>query len=127
MELDHVAVPSSDIARSVEWYRTHLGAKVLFQDDTWAFLALGNIKLALVSPHQHPPHVAVSVTRPQLEAAAAEAGIPIDRHRDGSEGIYIHDPFGNAVEMIHYPAGATYGSPGAAAGQATQQGRGPNQ
>ena len=107
MDLDHVAIPSTDIARSVEWYRARLGAGVIYQDDTWAFLSLGRTRLALVSPQQHPPHVAVKVTRQQLEEAAREAGIGIEEHRDGSQGIYLHDPFGNAVELIHYPAGGT--------------------
>jgi catechol 2,3-dioxygenase-like lactoylglutathione lyase family enzyme len=106
-EYDHTAVPSNDIALSVEWYRSRLGARILFQDSTWAFLDVGGQKLALVTPTQHPPHVAVRVSEVELEAAAREAGIPIDRHRDGTTGIYIHDPFGNAVELICYPAGGT--------------------
>src|SRR5580765_4462755 len=101
--LDHVAVPSNDIAQSVQWYVSQFGADVIFQDATWAFLKLGDTKLALVSPQQHPPHVAVRVSEAQLEAAARAAGLPVDVHRDGTRGIYIHDPFGNAVELIYYP------------------------
>ena len=40
-ELDHVAVEARDIAASVTWYVETLGASVLYQDDTWAFLKLG--------------------------------------------------------------------------------------
>ena len=105
--IDHVAVPSNDIPRSVEWYQSHFGAKVLYQDSTWAFLLIGDTKLALVSPQQHPPHVAVKVSEEELAAAAREAKVPVDRHRDGTSGIYIHDPFGNAVELICYPEGGT--------------------
>jgi len=107
MEFDHAAVPSNDIAASVEWYRANLGAEVLYQDKTWAFLNVGGTKVALVTPTQHPPHVAVRVTEEQLAEAAARAKLPIDTHRDGTRGIYIHDPFGNAVELIYYPAGGT--------------------
>jgi catechol 2,3-dioxygenase-like lactoylglutathione lyase family enzyme len=103
MQFDHVAIPSNDIARSVEWYRARFGAEVLFQDKTWAFLNLGGTKLALVTPTQHPPHVAVKVTEEELNDAATKAGIQIDHHRDGTKGIYIQDPFGNAVELICYP------------------------
>jgi catechol 2,3-dioxygenase-like lactoylglutathione lyase family enzyme len=110
MEFDHVAVPSSDIPRSVEWYRERLGAEVLYQDSTWAFLNVGGTKVALVTPTQHPPHLAVKVTEEQLDVAAKKAGIAIDLHRDGTKGIYISDPFGNAVELICYPAsGTVYG------------------
>ena len=107
MELDHVAVASQDIAASVRWYVETLGASVLYQDATWAFLKLGQGKLALVTPGQHPPHVAVRVDRAALERAAGEAGQPIDRHRDGTQGIYVSDPDGNPVELIYYPAAET--------------------
>lgn len=106
-EFDHAAVPSNDIAASVAWYRERLGAVVLYQDSTWAFLNVGGVKLALVTPSQHPPHVAVRVNERELAEAARVAGVTIDHHRDGTKGIYIADPFGNAVELICYPAGET--------------------
>jgi catechol 2,3-dioxygenase-like lactoylglutathione lyase family enzyme len=112
MNIDHIAIPSTDIAATVEWYVSRFGAGVLYQDSTWAFLQLPNVKLAIVSPNQHPPHVAFRVTPEELEQAARDAGKPIDRHRDGTTGIYLADPFGNAVELICYPPGETvYGSP----------------
>ena len=107
MDFDHVAVPSNDIAKSVNWYVDRFNAEILYQDKTWAFLRVGGTKLALVSPQQHPPHVAVSVTDGELAAASAATGIQVDHHRDGTKGIYIHDPFGNAVELICYPPGQT--------------------
>ncbi len=107
MELDHVAVPSRDIAVSVKWYVENLGASVLYQDSTWAFLRLGQGKLALVTPSQHPPHTAVRIGEEALAQAAATAGKPVDLHRDGTKGIYISDPDGNQVELICYPPGET--------------------
>src|SRR5689334_3079822 len=94
MKFDHVAVPSNDIAASVQWYVSHFGASVIYQDKTWAFLNVGGQKLALVTPSQHPPHVAIEVTEQQLAEASQASGIPIDHHRDGTTGIYMHDPFG---------------------------------
>ena len=107
MTFDHVAVPSNDSPASVEWYRSHFGAEILYQDKTWAFLSVGGQKLALVTPTQHPPHMAVKVTEEELNAASKSTGVAIDKHRDGTAGIYIHDPFGNAVELICYPQGKT--------------------
>ena len=107
MQMDHVAVPSADIAASVVWYVENFGAEVLYQDRTWAFLKLGQGKLALVTPTQHPPHVAVRVDEATLTAAAGAAGKPIDGHRDGTKGIYVSDPDGNQVELICYPPGQT--------------------
>ena len=106
-EMDHVAVPSDDIARDVAFYVENFGAEVLYQDATWAFLRLGQGKLALVTPSQHPPHVALRVTEEQLQDAANRAKKPIDSHRDGTRGIYIYDPQGNAVELICYPPNET--------------------
>jgi catechol 2,3-dioxygenase-like lactoylglutathione lyase family enzyme len=107
MTFDHVAVPSNDIAASVEWYKQHFAAEVLYQDKSWAFMKVGGVKVALVTPTQHPPHIAVKVDEEQLATAARLAGKPIDKHRDGTTGIYIADPFGNAVELICYPPGQT--------------------
>lgn len=107
LELDHVAIPSYDIKASVAWYVREFGAEVLYQDDTWAFLKMGRGKLALVTPSQHPPHTAVRVDEAFLSQAAQAVGKPIDRHRDGTMGIYIDDPDGNQVELICYPEGET--------------------
>lgn len=106
-EMDHVAVPSRDIPGTVKYYVETFGAQVLYADNTWAFLKIGQGKLALVTPEQHPPHVALRVDLPTLEAAAAGAGKPIDTHRDGTRGIYVDDPAGNVVELICYPPGGT--------------------
>jgi catechol 2,3-dioxygenase-like lactoylglutathione lyase family enzyme len=107
MRFDHVAIQSNDIAASVRWYVATFNAEILYQDDTWAFLKVGGQKLALVTPAQHPPHVAFSVTQEQLSDASRSTNIPIDRHRDGTTGIYLEDPSGNAVELICYPPGET--------------------
>ncbi len=102
-----MAVPARDIAASVAWYVREMGAEVLYQDATWAFLKLGQGKLALVTPSQHPPHTAVRVDEATLAQAAAQAGKAIDAHRDGTRGIYVGDPDGNQVELICYPADGT--------------------
>jgi catechol 2,3-dioxygenase-like lactoylglutathione lyase family enzyme len=106
-EMDHVAVQTNDISGSVRWYVETFGAQVLYQDATWAFLRLGQGKLALVTPTQHPPHVALRVSESTLQQIAAHFGKDIERHRDGTTGIYIDDPQGNAVELICYPPGET--------------------
>src|SRR5436190_24211173 len=106
-EMDHVAIPTRDIPGTVDYYVKEFGAQVLYADKTWAFLRIGQGKLALVTPTQHPPHVALRVDLPTLQAAAAKVGKPIDVHRDGTQGIYVNDPEGNVVELICYPAGET--------------------
>ena len=105
--LDHTALSSTDITASVAWYVEQFGAEVLYQDETWAFLKVGQGKLALVTPAQHPPHIALRVDKEALTQAAAATQKPIDCHRDGTQGIYVSDPDGNQVELICYPAGET--------------------
>src|ERR1051325_1228964 len=106
-EMDHVAIPTKDIPGTVKYYVEGFGAQVLYADDTWAFLRIGQGKLALVRPEQHPAHVALRVDLATLEKAAAKAGKPIDKHRDGTRGIYVEDPAGNVIELIYYPEGQT--------------------
>ena len=107
MRFDHVAVPAKDISASVEWYQAHFAATVLYQDKTWAFLQMGGTKIALITPGQHPPHFAVSVTEDALSDAAKLHNKNVDGHRDGTKGIYVYDPSGNAIELISYPPGET--------------------
>ena len=106
-ELDHVAIQTDDVPASVEYYVQNFAAEILYADATWAFLKVGQGKLALVTPSQHPAHIALRVDESTLNAEAARAGKPIDRHRDGATGIYVNDPNGNVIELICYPDGET--------------------
>jgi catechol 2,3-dioxygenase-like lactoylglutathione lyase family enzyme len=103
--LDHVAVQTPDIAGTAAFYVREFGAEVLYQDASWAFLRLGQGKIALVTPQQHPPHIAMRVSAEDLQQAAAKYGKIIDVHRDGTRGIYVQDPAGNTLELICYPSG----------------------
>ncbi len=91
--LDHVAVSVTDIAAAVDWYTSNFRCEVKYQDPTWAYLAFANIRLALVVPHQHPPHLAL------VSPDAAKFG-PLTIHRDGTQSVYVKDPSGNAVEIL---------------------------
>jgi len=116
-EMDHVAIATRDIPGTVQFYVDTFKATVLYADKTWAFLRIGQGKLALVSPEQHPPHIALRVDLPALQTAAANAGLPIDKHRDGTQGIYLKDPAGNVLELICYPPGGTAYDQKAAGGE----------
>ena len=91
--LDHVAVPVTDVAAAVEWYKRTFRCEVKYQDATWAFLEFGNIRLALVVPEQHPPHIAF--VSPEAEKYGA-----LKLHRDGTRSCYVKDPAGNSVEIL---------------------------
>jgi extradiol dioxygenase family protein len=82
-----------DIRQAVAWYTTKFNCTINYQDDTWALLDFANIQLALVTPGQHSAHIAF------VNPNAAKFG-PLQQHRDGTQSVYISDPFGNAVELI---------------------------
>ena len=90
--LDHVAVSVKDVSESVHWYTTHFKCRIVYQDQTWALLQFGNVRLAFVVPEQHPPHIAIlgdpnAFGQPKV-------------HRDGTSSVYIQDPNGTNVEII---------------------------
>ena len=107
MTIDHIAIPTTNIPATVDFYVKNFGAQILYQDPTWAFLKFANVKLALVTPTQHPAHIAFALPEESLEHSAKLHNKPLDHHRDGTKGIYIQDPAGNAVELISYPPGQT--------------------
>jgi catechol 2,3-dioxygenase-like lactoylglutathione lyase family enzyme len=91
--IHHVAISVQDIATAVRWYTQHFQCKVVYQDETWAMLEFANLKLALVIPSQHPPHLAF------LSPEAEKHG-ELKTHRDGTRSVYIADPAGNAIEVL---------------------------
>ncbi|MBK9169334.1 MAG: VOC family protein [Bryobacterales bacterium] len=91
--IDHIALPSADIAATVEWYKNNFQCSVVYQDPTWAMLEFGNIKLAFVTPGQHPAHIA-------FVRENAEAFGPLKTHRDGTRSTYAADPGGNTIEIM---------------------------
>jgi len=106
MTFDHIAISVDNVAEAVRFYQQQFPATgILYQDDTWALLKIGDLKMALVIPDQHPPHLAFKVgSREELEEAARQAGEqPIKVHRDRSESFYQQDPFGNRLEVVYYP------------------------
>ncbi len=100
-----------NIPATVQFDVDNFNAQILYADDTWAFLRIGQGKLALVRPEQHPPHIALRVDLPALQLAAQRAQKPIDIHRDGTQGIYLNDPAGNTIELIYYPPNNTHYDP----------------
>jgi len=101
---DHVAQQVSDVAATARWFsETIPGCRVLYQDDTWAFLEVAGARLALVRQDQHPGHVAWRVGAADLEELATRLGCEIRQHRDGSRGFYVQTPGGSWVEIVSYP------------------------
>lgn len=104
VQFDHIAYRVPDVARAVAWLGDLLPAmRVLYQDESWALVEAGGVKIALVQPDQHPDHLAFRVDAQRLAELAAEHERGIETHRDASRGIYLEGPGNLTVELIHYP------------------------
>jgi catechol 2,3-dioxygenase-like lactoylglutathione lyase family enzyme len=100
---DHVAQVVPDIAVAVAWYRALLpDTTVLYQDESWAFVEAGGIKLAFVVKDQHPGHLAWRVDDAELERAAVQFNKEIKPHRDGTRSFYLEAPGGQYIEVISF-------------------------
>ena len=91
--IHHVAIEVEDVSTATAWYLEKFRCEVSYQDATWALLSFGNMKLALVTPGQHPPHIAF------VSDSAHDHG-PLKGHRDGTRSVYVADPSGNSVELL---------------------------
>ena len=91
--VDHIAIESRDIKKSVTWYQNKFNCSIKYQDDTWALLKFDNISIALVTPGDHPPHFAV--VDPNVTSDPNHK-----LHRDGIAFLYESDPDANTIEKI---------------------------
>lgn len=104
MEFDHIAQQVPNVPEALEWWKRAVpGTRVLYEDETWGLIEAGGAKLAFVMADQHPNHLAWRVSEPELERLAAEHGVPIAPHRDGTRSFYLEAPGGQSVEVIAYP------------------------
>ena len=91
--IHHIAISVRDISVALDWYLHNFQCKVEYQDSSWALLKFRNIRLALVLPDMHPPHLAF--IRNNLDSHDKKL-----KHRDDSISIYMKDPDGNYIELI---------------------------
>ena len=101
-ELDHIAIQVTSIKEAVDWYKKKVSAEVIYEDKTWALIDVFNTKIALVRPEDHPTHIAFKTEHLKLIRENLD-DCDWGKHRDGSEYVYLKDPFGNAIEWIKHP------------------------
>jgi len=95
-QLDHIAIQVKDIKKSLNWYLNNFKCEELYSDETWAFIKFENLKLALVTNSEHPPHFAILDDKINLNQKS------VVKHRDKSISKYIKDLDGNYLELIKY-------------------------
>ncbi len=89
----HVAVCVDNVDAALAWYTNTFRCEVEYKDSTWAMLRFENLRVALMAPGRHPPHLGF------LRKDAGSFGRP-EPHRDGTRSVYVEDPSGNSIEML---------------------------
>ena len=101
MKFDHVALVADNIKETIVWYVDNWGAKILYNDETWGLIEIGESKIAFVSPRQHPAHVCFEVDDKFILEKLNDK--TFKAHRDGSSSCYVRDPDGNFLEFLYWP------------------------
>ena len=99
-EIDHIAVLVDDLETAEIWYIDHLKCEVCYRDDKYIRLRAENINIALIDK-KHYPHAHFAILVDKMEDLPTENGEMV-KHRDGTIGVYVKDPFGNYLEYIWY-------------------------
>ena len=78
--IDHIAIKVSDLKVAEKWYCEHLDAQITFRDEKYTRIRVKNTNMA------------------DMPLEKGE----VVKHRDGTIGVYVKDPFGNYLEYIWY-------------------------
>ena len=98
--VDHIALLVEDLESAEVWYTEHLNAEIEFKDKYYTRLRLENTCIALIDKNKYPyQHVGILIK--DIKDLPLEKG-EVVKHRDGTIGVYVKDPFGNYLEYIWY-------------------------
>jgi predicted enzyme related to lactoylglutathione lyase len=120
--VDYVRVPATDMAEANRFYGEVLGLQrnPNSPDDDWVEYEVGNVTLAVMTPHTHDsdfvplPPATIALRVPDVAAAKAElesAGLQVAEMWDSGVcyGVGVSDPAGNRLLLHHryapYPDG----------------------
>jgi extradiol dioxygenase family protein len=98
--VDHIAVLVDDLEKAEKWYCDNLAAKVSFRDEKYVRIKVENTNIALIDK-KHYPYAHFAVLVENMADLPLEKG-EVVKHRDGTIGVYVKDPFGNYLEYIWY-------------------------
>jgi catechol 2,3-dioxygenase-like lactoylglutathione lyase family enzyme len=126
--VDYVRVPVTDVERATDFYGRVLGLRrnPNSPSDDWVEFEVGNVTLALMSPHTHDyefaplPPGTLALRVPDVAEAKAKleaAGVQVNEMWDSGlcRGAGFSDPDGNRI-LLHrryapYPDGSTPDDP----------------
>ncbi len=98
--VDHIAILVDDLEKAEKWYSEHLNGKVSFRDKKYIRLETKNTSIALIDK-RHYKHAHFGILVENIEDLPTDKG-EVVKHRDGTIGVYVKDPFGNYLEYIWY-------------------------
>jgi lactoylglutathione lyase len=101
--INHVALEVDDIDDALVWYGRFLDFELRGRRPTMAWIDLGDQFLALSAGRRQGPddgrHFGLVVDDKEgVRAALADAGVTVP----ASGGLRVHDPWGNAIEIVDY-------------------------
>ena len=99
-KIDHIAILVDNLEKAEKWYTEHLDGQVSFRDPKYIRLQVENTYLALIDKN-HYPYAHVGILVDNVEDLPLDKG-EVVKHRDGTIGVYVKDPFGNYLEYIWY-------------------------
>lgn len=103
--IDHISVQVTDLPRSIDFYQTIFGLKILDEDKPNAIVRMG-VTRTIVSLHQKPPtgivdHYAIAVDGFDQDSATktlAQHGLKAETNLD--YGFHVRDPEGVPVQIV---------------------------
>lgn len=100
LELNHVALNVSDVPRSRDWYRKHLGLKVLSESERNCFMSCGNHFLALFRNREpglnHYCYTIKNYEPDRVVTKLKDVGL---KPRRTANRVYFDDPDGTEVQV----------------------------
>lgn len=121
--MEHVHLAVADLDRSIDWYERAFGFDVRWTDGRTAHVGTDRFYVAMTAHRDLPPSQGdatgtariahFAFTTSDLEAFATrldDAGIDAwgEASRVEGDAIYVHDPDGNAIEIVGYNDGYVY-------------------
>ena len=98
--IDHVAILVDNLKIAEDWYMKHLEGVVTFRDSKYIRITTENTNIALIDKKYYA-HAHFAILVENKEDLPLEKG-EVVKHRDGTTGVYVKDPFGNYLEYIWY-------------------------
>ena len=98
--MDHIAILVDNLELAEKWYCEQLQCEVTYRDKKYIRVQTQNVNIALIDK-KHYPYAHIGILVENLKDLPMEKG-EVVKHRDGTVGVYVKDPFGNYLEYIWY-------------------------